>query len=236
MERFQASLRDAAPSPRTLPGVRNAGLFSDGPRSTPRFARALRAGSPGPASRARGQERIGLKGASVAKQEVPEGPLKIARQFTGGKAPTLKPSRVPEGRLNQARDVWQHRSPHESRVSWTTRRFIQENLPNAGVSEEITENLRGSKERRRSTLVTCLGLARRDRMTAMATAKRKKVSATPTSISGKSAMDELLDSFGEIIDSGAEKMNSSELKKSEERFNEIVDRVVASRKRRRETA
>lgn len=49
-------------------------------------------------------------------------------------------------------------------------------------------------------------------------------------------MDELLESFGEVIDSGAKKMDSSELKKSEERFNEIVDRVVASRKRRRETA
>jgi hypothetical protein len=52
----------------------------------------------------------------------------------------------------------------------------------------------------------------------------------------KSAMDELLDSFGEVIDSGAEKMNPSELHESEKRFNEIVDRAVASRKRRRETA
>lgn len=52
----------------------------------------------------------------------------------------------------------------------------------------------------------------------------------------KSAMDELLDSFGEVIDSGAEKMSPSELRESEKRFNEIADRVVASRKRRRETA
>ena len=52
----------------------------------------------------------------------------------------------------------------------------------------------------------------------------------------KSAMDELLDSFGEVIDSGAEKMDPSELRESEKRFNEIVDRVAASRKRRRETA
>ena len=51
----------------------------------------------------------------------------------------------------------------------------------------------------------------------------------------KSAMDELLDSFAEVIDSGAEKMNPSELRESEKRFNEIADRV-ASRKRRRETA
>ena len=52
----------------------------------------------------------------------------------------------------------------------------------------------------------------------------------------KSAMDELLDSFGEVIDSGAEKMNSEQLRKSEKKFTEIVDRVAASRKRRRETA
>jgi hypothetical protein len=52
----------------------------------------------------------------------------------------------------------------------------------------------------------------------------------------KSAMDELLDSFGEVIDSGAKKMDPSELRESEKRFNEIVDRVAASRKRRRETA
>jgi len=51
----------------------------------------------------------------------------------------------------------------------------------------------------------------------------------------KSAMDELVDSFGEVIDSGAEKMSPSELRESEKKFNEIADRV-ASRKRRRETA
>jgi hypothetical protein len=52
----------------------------------------------------------------------------------------------------------------------------------------------------------------------------------------KSAMDELLDSFGEVIDSGAEKMDPSELRESEKRFNEIADRAAASRKRPRETA
>lgn len=57
-----------------------------------------------------------------------------------------------------------------------------------------------------------------------------------STVKKKTAMDELLDSFAEVIDSGAKSMDSSELKKSEERFNQIVDRVVASRKRRRETA
>lgn len=49
-------------------------------------------------------------------------------------------------------------------------------------------------------------------------------------------MDELLDSFGEVIDSGAEKMSPRELRESEKGFNKIVDRAVAARKRRRETA
>ena len=48
-------------------------------------------------------------------------------------------------------------------------------------------------------------------------------------------MDALLEKFAETIDSEAEKMNASQLKESEKRFNEIADRVVA-RKRRRETA
>ena len=49
-------------------------------------------------------------------------------------------------------------------------------------------------------------------------------------------MNELLDSFAEVIDSGAEKMSPRELRESEKKFNEIVDHAVASRKRRRETA
>jgi hypothetical protein len=52
----------------------------------------------------------------------------------------------------------------------------------------------------------------------------------------KAAMDEALDSFAEVIDSGAKKMDPSALRDSEQRFNEIADRAAASRKRRRETA
>jgi hypothetical protein len=66
--------------------------------------------------------------------------------------------------------------------------------------------------------------------------QHRKPSMASSTVKKKTAMDELLDSFGEVIDAGAEKMGSSELKKSEERFNEIADRVAASRKRRRETA
>lgn len=57
-----------------------------------------------------------------------------------------------------------------------------------------------------------------------------------TPVKQKSAMDKMLDSFGEVIDSGAEKMNSDQLRESEKKFNEIADRAAASRKRRRETA
>ena len=57
-----------------------------------------------------------------------------------------------------------------------------------------------------------------------------------STVKKKTAMDELADSFGEVIDSGAEKMDSSQLRESEKKFNEIADRVAASRKRRRETA
>lgn len=64
--------------------------------------------------------------------------------------------------------------------------------------------------------------------------KRHAMATTP--VKQKSAMDKLLDSFGEVIDSGAEKMDSTKLQESEKRFNEIADRVAASRKRRRETA
>lgn len=52
----------------------------------------------------------------------------------------------------------------------------------------------------------------------------------------KSAMAKLLDSFAEIVDSGAQKMSPRELRESEKKFNQILDRAVASRKRRRETA
>jgi hypothetical protein len=57
-----------------------------------------------------------------------------------------------------------------------------------------------------------------------------------STVKQESAMDKLLDSFGQVIDSGAKKMDPSELRESEKRFNEITDRAAASHKRRRETA
>jgi len=52
----------------------------------------------------------------------------------------------------------------------------------------------------------------------------------------KSAMDKLLDTFAEVIDSGAQKMTPRELRESEKNFNAALDRAVAARKRPRETA
>ena len=70
----------------------------------------------------------------------------------------------------------------------------------------------------------------------MANAKRKKVSAAPTSIKGKSAMDALLDTMRDIIEDGAREMTPRERQESEKNFSFALDRAVASRKRRRETA
>jgi hypothetical protein len=55
-------------------------------------------------------------------------------------------------------------------------------------------------------------------------------------VDDKSAMGSLLETFGEVIDVGAESMNEAELRDSERKFNEAVDRAVAVRKQPRETA
>ena len=51
----------------------------------------------------------------------------------------------------------------------------------------------------------------------------------------KSAADALLDRFSDIIEAGARKMNDKQLRESEKKFNDAIDRAVAN-KRRRETA
>ena len=60
--------------------------------------------------------------------------------------------------------------------------------------------------------------------------------ATSRSVPKKSAEDILLESFGELIDSAAEKMSDKEFKKAEKKSNEILARALARPKRRRETA
>jgi len=64
--------------------------------------------------------------------------------------------------------------------------------------------------------------------------KRKSTMATSRPKS-KTAMESLLDSFGEIIETGAKKMDVKQLEASEEKFDAAIDRAV-SHKQRRETA
>jgi len=52
----------------------------------------------------------------------------------------------------------------------------------------------------------------------------------------KSAMDTPLESMDELVDSAAERMTPDELRKARKEINDVVDRAVASHKRRRETA
>jgi hypothetical protein len=59
----------------------------------------------------------------------------------------------------------------------------------------------------------------------MATSRRKP----------ETAMKSLLDSFGEIIEKGAKKMDVKQLEASERKFDAAIDRAV-SHKQRRETA
>jgi hypothetical protein len=57
-----------------------------------------------------------------------------------------------------------------------------------------------------------------------------------TSTKHKSAMDTLLDTMRDVIDEGARGMTPKERAESEKKFNASLDRAVAARKRRRETA
>jgi len=52
----------------------------------------------------------------------------------------------------------------------------------------------------------------------------------------KSAEDELLDSFGSLIDSAAGKMTDEEFSEAAKTSNETLDRAIAAHSRRRGTA
>ena len=45
-------------------------------------------------------------------------------------------------------------------------------------------------------------------------------------------MDALIDRFGEIIETGAQKMDAEQLRESEKKFNDAIDRAVANKRRR----
>ena len=52
----------------------------------------------------------------------------------------------------------------------------------------------------------------------------------------KSAMDTLLESMDELVDSAAERMTPDERRKARKEINDVVDRAVGAHERRRETA
>jgi hypothetical protein len=70
----------------------------------------------------------------------------------------------------------------------------------------------------------------------MADTNRKKGTGMATSAKPKSATDALLDTMRGVIEDGARGMTPKERKESEKKFNAALDRAVAARKRRRETA
>jgi hypothetical protein len=60
--------------------------------------------------------------------------------------------------------------------------------------------------------------------------------ATAPTHKQKSAEDELLDSFGKLIDEAAEKATHKEFMKRAKKATETLDRAIASHSRRRGTA
>ena len=60
--------------------------------------------------------------------------------------------------------------------------------------------------------------------------------ATSKSLPQKSAEDELLDSFGNLIDEAAEKMTDNEFEEAVKKSSATLDRAIASHSRRRGTA
>jgi len=60
--------------------------------------------------------------------------------------------------------------------------------------------------------------------------------ATPTPARKKSAEDELLESFGNLIDEAAEKMTGKEFEEAAKKSTATLDRAIAAHSRRRGTA
>lgn len=52
----------------------------------------------------------------------------------------------------------------------------------------------------------------------------------------KSAMETLVDSFSDLVAEAKERMSEAEFREAEKKFDEIINKVHASRGRRRETA
>jgi hypothetical protein len=62
------------------------------------------------------------------------------------------------------------------------------------------------------------------------------MATTTTPVRHKSAEDELLESFGELIDSAAKTMPHDEFMKATEKAKKTLDQAIAAHSRRRGTA
>jgi hypothetical protein len=65
---------------------------------------------------------------------------------------------------------------------------------------------------------------------------KKGARMATSSAKQKSAMDTLLESMDELVDSAVQRMTPDELRKTRKEINDVVDRAVDAHKRRRETA
>jgi hypothetical protein len=65
---------------------------------------------------------------------------------------------------------------------------------------------------------------------------KKEAQMATSQAKPKSAMDTLLESMDELVDSAAERMTPDELRKARKEINDVVDRAVVAHKRRRESA
>jgi len=68
------------------------------------------------------------------------------------------------------------------------------------------------------------------------TNRKKEGRMATSSAKQKSAVDTLMESMDELVDSAAKRMTPGELRKARKEINDVVDRAVAAHKRRRETA
>ena len=67
----------------------------------------------------------------------------------------------------------------------------------------------------------------------MSIASHKKGSGMATSpLKQKNPMEALLERFGKIIDDGSKTMDAEQLRESEKKFNQAIDRDVANKQRR----
>lgn len=66
--------------------------------------------------------------------------------------------------------------------------------------------------------------------------KGPKMATSSVPVRHKSAEDELLDSFGELIDSAAKTMPHEKFMKTAEKAKKVLDQAIVSHQRRRGTA